>query len=150
MCWLLAEWPPGKEEPTDFWLSNLPADTPIERLVCLAKLRWRIEQDYRELKDALGLDHFEGRSYPGGDGPRLGLLITGERAAETAEAPVDRAQEGLPRLNPGPRPPRSARPPAEPTCRAVSHESWRHDGRPTRLPPGNCTRRRRSRRPAQA
>jgi SRSO17 transposase len=65
VCWLLAEWPPGKEEPTDFWLSNLPADTPIERLVSLAKLRWRVEQDYRELKDALGLDHFEGRSYRG-------------------------------------------------------------------------------------
>jgi len=65
LCWLLAEWPPGKEEPTDFWLSNLPADTPIEQLVSLAKLRWRVEQDYRELKDALGLDHFEGRSYPG-------------------------------------------------------------------------------------
>lgn len=65
VCWLLAEWPAGKDEPTDFWLSNLPADTPIERLVGLAKLRWRVEQDYRELKDALGLDHFEGRSYPG-------------------------------------------------------------------------------------
>jgi SRSO17 transposase len=65
LCWLLAEWPPGKEEPTDFWLSNLPEDTSIERLVSLAKLRWRVEQDYRELKDALGLDHFEGRSYPG-------------------------------------------------------------------------------------
>jgi SRSO17 transposase len=65
LCWLLAEWPPGSEEPTDFWLSNLPADTPIEELVFLAKLRWRVEQDYRELKDALGLDHFEGRSYPG-------------------------------------------------------------------------------------
>lgn len=65
VCWLLTEWPAGKEEPTDFWLSNLPADTPVERLVSLAKLRWRVEQDYRELKDALGLDHFEGRSYPG-------------------------------------------------------------------------------------
>jgi SRSO17 transposase len=63
--WLLAEWPDGKDAPTDFWLSNLPADTPIERLVELAKLRWRVEQDYRELKDALGLDHFEGRSWPG-------------------------------------------------------------------------------------
>jgi len=63
--WLLAEWPHGKDAPTDFWLSNLPADTPIEDLVCLAKLRWRVEQDYRELKDALGLDHFEGRSWPG-------------------------------------------------------------------------------------
>lgn len=65
LCWLLAEWPPDKEEPSDFWLSNLPAGTPIERLVSLAKLRWRVEQDYRELKDALGLDHFEGRSYSG-------------------------------------------------------------------------------------
>jgi SRSO17 transposase len=63
--WLLAEWPDGKDAPTDYWLSNLPADTPIQRLVALAKLRWRVEQDYRELKDALGLDHFEGRSWPG-------------------------------------------------------------------------------------
>lgn len=63
--WLLAEWPDGKDAPTDFWLSNLPDDTPLEQLVALAKLRWRIEQDYRELKDALGLDHFEGRSYNG-------------------------------------------------------------------------------------
>src|SRR4051794_3130363 len=53
--WLLAEWPAGKDAPTDFWLSNLPADTTIDRLVGLAKLRWRVEQDYRELKDALRL-----------------------------------------------------------------------------------------------
>ena len=65
VCWLLAEWPEGKDAPTDFWLSNLDPDTPIERLVELAKLRWRVEQDYRELKDGLGLDHFEGRSWPG-------------------------------------------------------------------------------------
>ena len=63
--WLLAEWPDGNDAPTDVWLSNLPADTPIEPLVALAKLRWRVEHDYRELKDALGLDHFEGRSWPG-------------------------------------------------------------------------------------
>jgi SRSO17 transposase len=63
--WLLAEWPEGKDAPTDYWLSNLPPDTPIEQLVALAKLRWRVEQDYRELKDALGLDHFEGRSFGG-------------------------------------------------------------------------------------
>jgi SRSO17 transposase len=63
--WLLAEWPAGASEPIKYWLSNLPADTPIERLVHLAKLRWRIEHDYRELKDALGLDHFEGRSWRG-------------------------------------------------------------------------------------
>ena len=60
-CWLLAEWPPHAGEPTDYWLSTLPADTPIEELVRLAKIRWRIEHDYRELKTGLGLDHFEGR-----------------------------------------------------------------------------------------
>ena len=64
-CWLIAEWPPDKAEPTDYWLSNLPADTPLPELVRLAKIRWRIEHDYRELKDGLGLDHFEGRSYTG-------------------------------------------------------------------------------------
>ncbi|MFC5992972.1 IS701 family transposase [Pseudonocardia hispaniensis] len=64
-CWLIAEWPPGEPEPTDYWLSNLPADTPLRELVGLAKIRWRIEHDYRELKHGLGLDHFEGRSYLG-------------------------------------------------------------------------------------
>jgi SRSO17 transposase len=64
-CWLLAEWPPQADEPTDYWLSNLPADTPTAGLVRLAKIRWRVEHDYRELKTGLGLDHFEGRSYLG-------------------------------------------------------------------------------------
>ena len=63
--WLVAEWPAGKDEPVKYWLSNLPPDTPLERLVLLAKLRWRIEHDYRELKQCLGLDHYEGRSYRG-------------------------------------------------------------------------------------
>jgi SRSO17 transposase len=64
-CWLLAEWPPEADEPADYWLSNLPADTPLEELARLAKIRWRVEHDYRELKTGLGLDHFEGRSYLG-------------------------------------------------------------------------------------
>jgi SRSO17 transposase len=63
--WLLAEWPQGEPEPVKYWLANLPETTPLERLVGLAKLRWRVEHDYRELKDALGLDHFEGRSFKG-------------------------------------------------------------------------------------
>jgi SRSO17 transposase len=63
--WLLCEWPEGAEEPVKHWLSNLPEQTPLGQLVGLAKLRWRIEHDYRELKDALGLDHFEGRTYRG-------------------------------------------------------------------------------------
>jgi SRSO17 transposase len=64
-CWLLAEWPPEASEPDGYWLSDLPGDTPIEELVRLAKIRWRIEHDYRELKTGLGLDHFEGRSFAG-------------------------------------------------------------------------------------
>jgi SRSO17 transposase len=63
--WLLAEWPPEEPEPTDYWLATLPADTPLPDLVRLAKIRWRIEHDYRELKTALGLDHFEGRTFTG-------------------------------------------------------------------------------------
>jgi SRSO17 transposase len=63
--WLLAEWPQDEPEPVKYWLANLPETTPLERLVGLAKLRWRVEHDYRELKDALGLDHFEGRSFKG-------------------------------------------------------------------------------------
>ncbi|MGH3131993.1 MAG: IS701 family transposase [Gaiellaceae bacterium] len=65
VCWLLVEWPEEAEEPTKYWLSNLPAETSLAELVQLAKLRWRVEHDYRELKDALGLDHFEGRSFRG-------------------------------------------------------------------------------------
>lgn len=63
--WLICEWPSEESEPTKYWLSNLPAATALTHLVYLAKLRFRIEQDYRELKDALGLDHFEGRTYTG-------------------------------------------------------------------------------------
>jgi SRSO17 transposase len=63
--WLLAEWPDGQPEPVKYWLAALPETTPLRQLVHLAKLRWRVEHDYRELKDALGLDHFEGRSFKG-------------------------------------------------------------------------------------
>ncbi len=63
--WLLVEWPDGEDEPTKYWLSKLSAETPIERLVYLAKLRWLIERDYQELKQELGLGHYEGRGWPG-------------------------------------------------------------------------------------
>ncbi|WP_326777103.1 IS701 family transposase [Streptomyces sp. NBC_01445] len=62
---LLVEWPEDAQEPTGYWLSSLHADTPLAELVRLAKIRWRIEHDYRELKHGLGLDHFEGRSWTG-------------------------------------------------------------------------------------
>jgi len=63
--WFLYEWPIDEQEPTKFWLSNLPGDTPLKELVRLAKLRWRVERDYQELKEEIGLDHFEGRSWRG-------------------------------------------------------------------------------------
>jgi SRSO17 transposase len=63
--WLLVEWPEDKTEPTKYWLANLPAATPLVRLVGPAKLRWRIERDYQELKQELGLGHFEGRGWQG-------------------------------------------------------------------------------------
>ena len=63
--WLIAEWPAGKAHPTDYWLSNLPANTKPERLARLARLRWKIELDYNQLKGELGLDHYEGRSWIG-------------------------------------------------------------------------------------
>jgi SRSO17 transposase len=63
--WLLIEWPKGEKEPTKYWLSSLPPDIGFARLVDLAKLRWRIERDYQELKQEIGLDHFEGRGWRG-------------------------------------------------------------------------------------
>jgi SRSO17 transposase len=63
--WVIIEWPRGESAPTKSWLSTLPADTPSEQLIRLAKLRWRIERDYEELKQEVGLDHFEGRGWRG-------------------------------------------------------------------------------------
>lgn len=92
--WLLAEWPIGATEPADYWLSSLPVDTPIDELVRLAKLRWRIAHDYRELKVALGLDHFEGRSWLGWH--HHATLVTATHLFLTTlrltdQKPVDRA-----------------------------------------------------------
>jgi SRSO17 transposase len=63
--WLLIEWPEGEAQPDHYWLSTLPADITIERMVDQAKLRWRIERDYLELKQEVGLGHYEGRGWRG-------------------------------------------------------------------------------------
>ncbi len=63
--WLLIEWPKTEKEPVKYWLSNLPAAISVRKLVATAKLRWRIERDYEELKQELGLGHFEGRNWRG-------------------------------------------------------------------------------------
>jgi SRSO17 transposase len=63
--WLLIEWPEGAEEPSKYWLSNLPPRTTLKDLVHTAKARWRIERDYQELKQEIGLGHYEGRGWRG-------------------------------------------------------------------------------------
>jgi SRSO17 transposase len=90
---LLAEWPPEAAEPTDYWLATLPENTPLAELVRLAKIRWRIEHDYRELKTGLGLDHFEGRTWSGWHRhvtlvTAAQLFLTGLRSDPKAAAPA--------------------------------------------------------------
>ena len=66
MEWLLVEWPEGEKQPTKYWLAQLGSPPlGLRRFVRIAKARWRIEQDYRELKGELGLDHYEGRQWLG-------------------------------------------------------------------------------------
>lgn len=83
--WLLIEWPEGEPEPTHYWLSTLPASTPVAELNRMAKLRWRIERGYQVLKDQLGMDHFEGRTWRGCPPPlqpgHCGLRIPGRRGS---------------------------------------------------------------------
>jgi SRSO17 transposase len=63
--WLLIEWPRNEPEPTKYWISTLSSNTPLKALVKIAKQRWIIERDYQELKQELGLGHFEGRNWRG-------------------------------------------------------------------------------------
>jgi len=62
---LLIGWPESEAAPTKYWLSTLPHTTPIATLVDTAKLRWRIERDFQDLKQEIGLDHYEGRGWRG-------------------------------------------------------------------------------------
>src|SRR5271155_1538357 len=115
--WLLIEWPEDESEPTKYWLSTLPEDPPIEVLVDTAKLRWRIERDYEELKSELGLAHFEGRGWRGFHHhatlciAAYGFLIR-ERAAFPPSGPRRRKRPALsdgPRRRGSPNPNRAAR-----------------------------------------
>ena len=63
--WLLIEWPKGEEAPTKYWFATLPQDIAFRSLVDITKLRWHIERDYQELKQEVGLGHFEGRGWRG-------------------------------------------------------------------------------------
>jgi SRSO17 transposase len=107
--WLIVEWPKGEKEPTKFWLSTLPEDTAFERMVDITMMRWRIERDYQELKQEVGLGHFEGRSWRGFHHhatmciAAYGFLVA-ERAAFPPSAPRPRYFSQKPALPQGYRP----------------------------------------------
>nr|WP_248845581.1 hypothetical protein [Streptomyces griseorubiginosus] len=102
---LLVEWAQGRDAPTDYWMSNLPATTPVADLVGWAKMRRRIEHDYRELKHGLGLDHFEGRTWP--DRHHHVTLVTAAQAFLTLRR-LDQKAEAPARASTRPSPPRPA------------------------------------------
>jgi SRSO17 transposase len=104
--WLLIEWPTGESEPTKYWLSTLPADIALVELVHLAKHRWIIERDYQELKQELGLGHYEGRRWRGfPHHATLCIAAYGFLVAERSRfSPSARAGHlGLPASSPSPR-----------------------------------------------
>ncbi len=98
--WLLIEWPEGESAPTKYWLSTLPADTPIEMLVRWAKVRRRIERDYEELKQEFNLNQFEGRGWRGFNQATLCIAAHGLLATEKARLSPPSALGAL--TNPSP------------------------------------------------
>jgi SRSO17 transposase len=116
--WLLIEWPKGDAEPLKYFLSTLAADTPIEELVRVAKLRWRIERDYQELKQEFGLDHFEGRSWRGfHHHATLSIAAYGFLLAERFALPKKTPRDAL--LGPIPALPANFRPRGSPSAPAT-------------------------------
>ena len=101
--WLLIEWPKDQDAPCDYWLAHLGTGTKtptLKALASLARERWRVEQDYRELKDELGLDHFEGRSWPGWHHHvaltcLAHLFLQGERTRPAAEGTQKKPGPGI-------------------------------------------------------
>ena len=95
--WLLIEWPEGEAEPTKYWLATLPETISFERLVDLAKLRWRIERDDQELKQEVGLGHDEGRGWRGfHHHATLCIAAYGFLVAEQATIPPSGARSASP------------------------------------------------------
>jgi SRSO17 transposase len=117
--WLLIEWPKKESEPTKYWLSTLPAKTSLQSLVKIAKHRWLIERDYEELKQELGLGHYEGRSWRGFHHhatlciAAYGFLVA-ERNRFSPSARVGHVGLSTPELPPEFRPRGSPRPPRTP------------------------------------
>lgn len=114
--WLLIEWPKKESEPTKYWLSTLPAKTSMKSLVKMAKHRWIIERDYEELKQELGLGHYEGRGWRGFHHHAVlciaayGFLVS-ERNRFSPSARAGHVRLSIPSLPPNFRPRGSPRPP---------------------------------------
>jgi len=113
--WFMVEWPEDEAEPTKYWFSTLPEDTPLADLVEITKLRWRIERDFQNLKQELGLGHYEGRGWRGFHHhaalciAAYGFLIT-ERGLIPPSGPRAAPIRQAPALPDGYRPRGSARP----------------------------------------
>ena len=106
--WLLIEWPQDEPKPTKYWLSTLPVEIGFEALVDGAKLRWRIERDYQDLKQEVGLGHYEGRGWRGLHHhvtlciAAYGFLVA-ERAAFPPSGSANQGQSTTIAVSPGPR-----------------------------------------------
>ena len=124
--WFLVEWPQGENEPTKYWLSTLPGDTTLADLVDLAKLRWRIERDYQELKQEIGLDHYEGRGWRGfHHHATLAIAAYGFLVSERSLIPPSRPRSGA--LLKAPRLPKGYRPRGSPAAtRTPRRQLHRH------------------------
>jgi SRSO17 transposase len=107
--WLVIEWPLGETEPTKYWLATLPQSIAFKELVRLIKLRWRIERDYQELKQELGLGHYEGRNWRGFHHhasltiAAYGFLMRTRLTGRTKKNSAPRAIEPMLRLPPRPK-----------------------------------------------
>jgi SRSO17 transposase len=134
--WLIIEWPKGAAEPSKYWLSTLPEATPLRALVDMAKLRWRIERDYQDLKQEIGLGHYEGRGWRGFHHhatlciAAYGFLIS-ERGAIPPSGPNNSGRRKAPGL------PADYRPRGSPDPDRAPHAKLNRDGTTT---PHNRTR----------
>jgi SRSO17 transposase len=129
--WLVIEWPESEPEPTKYFLSTLPENTPLRHLVRTVKLRWRIERDYEELKQELGLTHYEGRGWRGfHHHATLTIAAYAFLVAERGRFSPSGTGGGTPPLQAA-RVPRGFRPRGSPTpARAACTDLDRHDARP--------------------
>jgi SRSO17 transposase len=127
--WLLIEWPHGEEKPTKYWLSTLPEEVAFADLIDLTMLRWRIERDYQDLKQELGLGHYEGRGWRGfHHHASLCIAAYGFLIAERARFPPSRSARA--RKCQAPRLPKGYRPRGPTAAARAAHARLDRDGAP--------------------